>query len=170
MTKSERHTMKNGTPKYLILAASFVALVASACSGGDGGGEPTLAEDACEHLQETTSTAVTASLSSSGAPAIDSDHVRYDVTLVADSANWVSYASAEAIDYAFFFDADVPVAFFDGSGTSLPIEESGTTSPACAEIQASHLVELPVGTVNVRLGPTTLTEVGIVVLESAHDH
>lgn len=161
--------MNTHTMKSWILAVALAAGAASACGGGGDGGEPTLEEDACEHLQETASTAVTASLSSNGAPAIDSDHVRYDVTLVANTAGWVSYASAEAADYAFFLDADVPVAFFDGSGTALPVEASGTTSTACAEIAASHLLEVPVGTVNVRLGPTTVAEVGIVVLEAAHE-
>jgi hypothetical protein len=95
--------------------------------------------------------------------------MRYDVTLTAitgGNGGFVSFASAEAVHYAFFLDAPVAFAVQDGSGATVPIEESATSSPECSDIRGRHVVDLGVGTFFLSLGPATESEVSIVIEES----
>ncbi len=133
--------------------------------------KPTADEEACEHLKNGPAASVTATAASSGAPAIKSDHKRYDVTFVditGGKGGYVTYAAAEKGDYLFFFDRAAPVKFFDGSNKEVAPERSESSSTSCAEVMARHTVPLEVGTYSLSFGPTTETSVKIVVEQNAH--
>lgn len=134
---------------------------------------PSFEEEGCEHLKEGPSAAVTAASGADSAPAVAGDHKRYDVTLIdvgGGKGGFVKFAAAQAVDFVFFLDANVPLEFLDATNMAVAPEASATSSTVCAEIKGRHLVPLEVGTYVLKLGPTTLTSVGIVVEEAAHDH
>lgn len=127
--------------------------------------EPTLDDEACEHLAGGPAVAVTAAATGDG-PLIGEEHTRYDVALVpvtGGNGGAVRFASAEAGDHVFFLGAGVPLAVVDGSGQTVTPEETRTTGLACAEQKARVVVPLGVGTYHLRFGPTTESEVRVVV-------
>ena len=127
--------------------------------------------EGCEHLKEGPASAVTATASTSGAPAVSNDHKRYDITLPAGTGGnvgSVSFASAEATDYVLFLGADVPVKVTSGSG-DVAFEESAKTSEVCTEVKGRYVVPLGVGTYTLTFGPTTQSSVSLVIEETSHD-
>lgn len=136
-------------------------------------GEESADAEACEHLQKGPATSVTASASTSGAPAVRNDHRRYDITLAdvtGGKGGSVSFAAAEATDYILFTSAKVQVGVKDSNGMAVTAEESVESSSACAEVQGRHTFPLKVGTYTLTFGPTTASSVSIVIEESADGH
>ena len=127
--------------------------------------------EGCEHLKEGPASAVTATASTSGAPAVSNDHKRYDITLPAGTGGnvgSVSFASAKASDYVLFLGADVPVKVTGSSG-DVAFEESAKASEQCTEVKGRYVVPLGVGTYTLTFGPTTQTSVSLVIEETSHD-
>jgi hypothetical protein len=157
--------------KKLLLSASLLSslLLASACGDEEEVENPDV--EGCEHLQEGPAAPVTAG-TGAGAPAVDDDHRRYDITL-ADVAGGkggdVTFASSEAGDYILFLGAAVPVAVLDAAGATVPFESSSASSDQCTEVKARHQLELGVGTYTLRFGPSALGAVGLVVEPAAHE-
>jgi hypothetical protein len=159
--------------KILFANLTFAMILAAGC--GDDAHEESIDVEGCEHLQEGPAAPITAAADAAGAPAVDDDHRRYDVSLPdvggGQRGGFVAFAAAEATDYVFFLSADVAVAFTDAGGQPVAIEESTSSSPECEEIRGRHLIELAVGTVAIELGPTAEAEVSIVVEPAGeHDH
>lgn len=149
-------------------------LLSSALLTGCGESNEADAEG-CEHLAEGPEVAVTASTSTSGAPAVSNDHKRYDITLPAGSGGnggSVSFAVSETQHYVFFLGADVPLKVTNSSGAEVAFESSATSSEACGEIKGRHVAELLVGTYTLTLGPTSQGSVSLVIEEegAAHEH
>ena len=127
--------------------------------------------EGCEHLKEGPASAVTATASTSGAPAVSNDHKRYDITLPAGTGGnvgSVSFASAKASDYVLFLGADVPVKVTGSSG-DVAFEETAKASEQCTEVKGRHVVPLGVGTYTLTFGPTTQTSVSLVIEETSHE-
>ncbi len=128
--------------------------------------------EGCEHLQEGPGAAVTATASTSGAPAVSNDHKRYDITLPAGTGGnvgSVSFAVSEATDYVLFLGADVPVKVASSAGAEVTFEETATRSEECSEVKGRHVVPLQVGTYTLTFGPTSQASVSLVIEEMAHD-
>ncbi|HYO56060.1 hypothetical protein [Archangium sp.] len=128
--------------------------------------------EGCEHLKEGPSASVNASASASGAPAVNNDHKRYDITLPAGSGGntgSVSFAASEAIDYVFFLGADVPLKVTNASGQEVAFEASTKSSTQCTEIKGRYVAPLQVGTYTLTFGPATQGSVSLVIEEVAHD-
>ena len=158
---------------WLITGLIISATVFGCSDKSDGQAHESPDDEGCEHIKggPAASPAPTAAASADVAPALGSDHRRYDVTLIdvaGGKGGFVKYAASEAADYLFFLSADVPVEFLDGANAPVTPEASATSSSACSEIKGRHLVPLQVGTYAVRLGPTTHDTVSIVVEEAAH--
>jgi hypothetical protein len=155
------------TSRWIVTAAIGSALALGCSEPGEEGADA----EGCEHLKEGPAVAVTATAGGEGAPAIDDDHRRYDVALVAVTGGmggFVTYASPMATDYVFFLGTDVPLQLINAASAPVTPEESATSSPVCTEIKGRYLVPLEVGTYALRLGPTTETSVSIVVEAAAH--
>lgn len=153
---------------YWIVTGLTISTLAFGCSSS---GTPNIDVEGCEHLKEGPPVAVTAAATADLAPAVDADHMRYDVALIdvtGGKGGFVKYAAPEATDYLFFLGADVPVQFLDAANAPVAPEESTTSSTVCTEIKGRHLIELAVGTYAIKIGPTAQTSVGIVVEEAAH--
>jgi hypothetical protein len=171
--------MRKKTALVMSLLCCF-ALAAAGCDGGEEEQPPpeegTPDAEACEHLAEGPSAAVTASdTAAATAPAISNDHKRYDIALVDDmngeKVGVVTFAPDEAADFLFFLSADVPLAIEDGSGAAVAIEDKQTSIPECTDVKARHQVELDVGTYYLRVGPTAEASVNVVVEEAGgHQH
>lgn len=157
-------------------AASFslaAALAfASGCAGGSGDADGDASAEACEHAIDGPASSVIASAADDGsAPDISAEHTRHDVTLVArdggggggggDNGGFVRIESAGG-PHVVFLSADIPIAFVDANGTAID-EELQQIEDTCPEIATAHHVDLPVGIVSFDLGPTTDTEVSIIV-------
>lgn len=124
---------------------------------------------ACEHLQEGPASAITASATATGAPAVSNDHRRYDISLIdvtGGKGGSVSFAVAEANDYALFLNGEVSVNLRDANGQRVEVTASGTGSSECSDIQRRHLFPLEVGTYSITFGPTTAGSVSLVIVES----
>jgi hypothetical protein len=148
-------------------------LLSAALIMGCGNDEETADTEGCEHLKEGPATSVTATASTTGAPAVSNDHRRYDISLTdvtGGKGGSVSFAVAEATDYVLFTSADVPVAVKDSGGMTVTPEESVKSSSTCTEVKGRHTVPLSVGTYTLTFGPTTATTVSLVIEESANDH
>jgi hypothetical protein len=130
--------------------------------------------EGCEHLQEGPATAVTATATATGAPAVKADHNRYDVTLVdvtGGKGGSVTFAAAEEGDYVLFTSADVQVSVKDANGQAVEIEASTKSSSECTEIKGRHTIPMKVGTHTLTFGPTAQSAVSVVIEPAAHsDH
>ena len=136
--------------------------------------EPIPAADleACEHMNDGPSVAVTASQSAQDAPQVSEGHKRYDIALLADHAQHsgkVLYNSKEEADYVFFFDQDVKLEVHDAADAIVEIEAIASFSSACGTVKARYEVPLGVGLYTLHLGPTAASTVSLVVEESAHE-
>lgn len=155
------------------LALATLATVPTLAGCGDDHAAEGVDVEGCEHTKEGPAQAITATTNAGvSTPEVDDDHKRYDVTLAdvtGGKGGFVAFASSEETDYVFFLDADVPIAFLASGGNEVTPTASATSSPECSEVKGRHVVRLPVGTYDLRLGPTTATTVGIVV-EPDHEH
>lgn len=148
-------------------------LLSTMLAFGCGGDEESADTEGCEHLQEGPATAINASASGTGAPAVSNDHRRYDITLTdvtGGKGGSVSFAASEGTDYILFTSADVPVTVQNASGQAVTPEESVKSSSECTEIKGRHTFPLSVGTYTLTFGPTTATSVSLVVEEAGSDH
>lgn len=151
--------------------ASALALCVACASDGstdDAGEEEDPIVEACEHMEDGPNAT---HLAAQMAPYADvtAEHTRHDVTLIDDggqNGGSVIFESGEAVDYLVFLDRDTPLAFFDASLASLPIEDSVNVT-SCDAVAVQKTVEFPVGTVELRFGPTSETTVRLVI-EEAH--
>jgi hypothetical protein len=136
--------------------------------------EESIDVEGCEHLQQGPASAVTATATATGAPAVKDDHRRYDVTLVdvtGGKGGSVTFAAAAEGDYVLFTSADVQVSIKDANGQAVGIEASTASSSECTEIKGRHTIPMKVGTHTLTFGPTPLTSVSVVVEPDAHaDH
>ncbi|HVK72256.1 MAG TPA: hypothetical protein VM734_03020 [Kofleriaceae bacterium] len=158
--------------RFALASTLLAATTLAACSDDHGHEHDDPDVEGCEHLAGGPFAPVTATDNPSAAPAIRADHQAYTVTLPArpiGQGGFVTFAAPEAIDYLFVLDQPVVATFATGSGAVTP-EESGTGSPACAEIQRRYLVALPVGTATIELTSPDVTSVNVVVEPASHGH
>lgn len=130
--------------------------------------EETPAADACEHMAEGPSSAVSAIEDMAGTtPTVGAEHMRSDVTLVGEPGSLGGYASLvidESSEFGVYLDRDVPVSLWDGTGTEVEKEASSTDISECTDVQVGHTFDLEVGTYLVSFGPTAESEVRLVVV------
>lgn len=128
--------------------------------------------EACEHLNNGPSVAVTANASASLAPEVSESHKRYDIALISDNAQYsgkVRYNSKEEAHYVFFFNQDVTLEVRDSENALVEPEAVASFSAACGTVKARYEVPLGVGLYTLHLGPTAASTVSLVVEESAHE-
>ena len=170
------------TPRSPFLAALF--LLAAAC----GTPEPTRAErlaaldhDACEHLANGPSRAVTASAEAASAPTVfDVEHTRFDVTLAdlgGNPAGVVKFTVPEAGEYVFHGVSALTLALQNASGAAVPFVETKVGVSDCSTA-SRWIADLAVGThlLTVTSGDTAPVQLMLQHLESpehddhGHDH
>lgn len=165
-------------------ALTLLASVALCACGGDDDDDhtdPPAEEDpeahACEHLEEGPFQQVAAAADAAMAPGMTGVHVTYDVTLQDDGAGnfggFAAYTAAEAAEFMFFVDTDVPIAFLDAAGAALTPEGTCSADPcsaACALIQGKYMLDLGAATYTLSFGPTPAQRVRVLVEEAHHDH
>jgi hypothetical protein len=128
--------------------------------------------DGCEHLRSGPATMVTASATTSEAPAVRNDHRRYDIALVATTGGKggsVRFAAPKASDYVLFLGSNVPVKVLDASGTQVPFEASATSSKVCGEVKGRHALPLKNEMYILTFGPTSESSVSLVIEEDVDD-
>ncbi len=168
---------------FLMLLMSMMTALAIGC--GDDSTEDTnpgtdneedseeLEIEGCEHMKEGPNVGVDAGADQAAAVDATAEHTRVDITLAAiegGNGGFVTYEAEGEGDYVFFLDKDVPLTITDAQGTALEIEESGPVD-LCTEVVIHHVVELPLGVVNIQIGPTTETTLSMVVEAGGeHDH
>jgi len=129
--------------------------------------------EACEHLQEGPSSIVTATATASGAPAVDNDHRRYDISLVditGGKGGFVSFDVENAGHYILFTGADVPVVVRNAAGDTVSFEVSVKSSTECTNVKGRHTVPLAVGKYSLAFGPTMQGVVSLVIEEETAEH
>jgi hypothetical protein len=150
-----------------------VLLSAGLVFGCGGEEEESVDVEGCEHLKEGPATAVTATATATGAPAVKADHSRYDVTLVdvtGGKGGTVTFAATEEGDYVLFTGTAVQVSVKDANGAAVGIEASATSSAECTEIKGRHTIPMKVGTHTLTFGPTPQATVSIVIEADHGDH
>lgn len=158
--------------KFLSAVLLSTALVFGPACGEEEEEESADAE-ACEHLAEGPSTAVTATVVATDAPAVKDDHRRYDIALVdvtGGKGGTVKFAAAEAGDYIIFTSASVAVSIQDANGQTVTPEASTDRSSECTDVKGRHTVPMKVGTHTITFGPTPETAVSVVIEHGEHDH
>ena len=120
--------------------------------------------EGCEHLAKGPAAAITAvALVGTTAPAIASDHKRYDVT-VAETGGWVKFESAAATEWVFYVAPDATLSVTDAGSKDVPLASSAKTTPACADVKGRYSAKLGVGVHYVKITPAKgQTKVGVVV-------
>lgn len=155
--------------KVMLLLTIGAAGVLFGCdSDHDGHAQETPEAEVCEHLAAATSQAVTAAAdpTATGVPDVSPAHKRFDVTLVTSASQklgWVKIVAPAAGNYALALDAAVPVHVQHADGTALTPKDPPKFP--CTTVQQAHTLPLTVGTWHVRLGPTALSKVGLLVEE-----
>ena len=149
---------------------------ADAGAGADAGEEEhghDVEEELCEHMAEGPAVAVTAGSTLTDAPDVSTEHTRHDVTLLADEGSVysgsVAFAADEAGEFFVALNTDVTVAFLTGSGDAIAIEETEMGSELCTEVGIIHVIDLEVGTAELRFSGAT-EEVVQVVIEHGGEH
>lgn len=139
------------------------------------GGEESADAEACEHLKEGPASTVTAAATASGAPAVNNDHRRYDITLAdinGGKGGSVSFAVAEAATYVLFTTVDAGLGVKNANGQDVTVSQRTTSSTECTEVKGRYTVPLTVGTHTLSFGPVSATTLSLVIEEEAHgdDH
>lgn len=153
----------------------MTAIAAVLASCGDEHGHENPNVEACEHLKEGPSVAVAATTTAGAtAPAIASDHKRYDLTLPVTASpgsflGHVTFAAPAAGDFIVFTSAAIPVKVTTAAGADVAPESTASSITECTEVKGRHVFELGVGTHYVALGPATNNSVSVVV-EPGHEH
>jgi len=126
--------------------------------------------EACEHIVEAGK-ALTATATMSGAPALTDDHERNDLALVDVSGGKGGFAAFTVLengDYLFYLDTDVPMEILNSAGVPVAFEKTEKSISACKEVKAKYTVGLMLGTYSLRLGPTSETQVSLIVEHGEH--
>ena len=176
---SSKHTPSSFTLSLLLGAGTVLGGAAGCPATGEGEGEGETedpAAEACEHMAEGPANAVTAGADLASSPDVSAAHTRHDIALVdldgAGAGTYLggsaAYAVVEAGDHTIFLDVDVPLTLVSSSGDAIAIEATAAVD-TCADVAVAHTVELPIGTVELRFGPTTTTTVRAVI-ESTGSH
>lgn len=148
------------------LPAILLATLSLAAACGEHDHDDPDAE-ACGHLRGGPAENVTASATPAAtAPAVRSDHRRYDVALVdagGGKGGSVSFASSAARDHVLYTDVAVPVRVATAAMMEIAPSASATETPACPEIKGRHVFRLGVGPHVITFGPTSADRVGLVI-------
>src|SRR5690242_18982074 len=130
----------------------IVAAVGLAACGGGGGENVDL--EGCMYLQAGPFTPVTAGAAMDGtAPSITAADGAYTVTLPASCAGYLSFASPDDTEYAVFTSRAVGVTSFSSTGIEVPPSAIATSSSQCTEIMGRYIIELPIATFFIAVGP-----------------
>src|SRR5690606_19908221 len=155
--------------RALSITASLALVVTAACHD-DHEDHVSPAEDACEHMAEGPSQALTAAdQTSADAPALDAEHTRFDITLSGDDGalgGYVNLVIDEAGEFYVYLDTNVPVALADAQGAAIAAEETIANVAECAEVSTGHVYDLGVGTYSLRFGPGDAATVRVVVVHA----
>lgn len=149
------------------LAFVLPVLLALACAPPEeGGGPDPLNEEACEHTADGPFNDVTASADGAAAPDISAEHTGHRISTVDvgddNRGGAVAFESTEETDHTFWLSAHMDLAFTDGSGNEVAIEDSVHEVAECEDVAMFHVVELPVGSYTIDIGPTQEETVTIV--------
>jgi hypothetical protein len=156
--------------KLLPFMVAGLGLGLSACELSDEGGDAEADAEACEHFMTGQVMPFNASPTPDLAgPSVDDDHSQWLITVPGGGEGYVTFRSPGPTEFIFYLTQNVQISFTDTSEppTNFPIEASATTSAACPNIiRGRHEIMLPTGLYFVKLGPTTVSEVGIVIEEA----
>ncbi|HEY0705596.1 MAG TPA: hypothetical protein VGG33_02305 [Polyangia bacterium] len=155
-----------------LLSLAFTLLLA--CGEHEGHNVENPFAEACEHLGGT-GIPVTATSAAAGAPAIATDHKRYDVKLVDNASTGsgksgvVSFNSAAVGHIQLFLSADVPVTVTSAAGAVISGSKLTITSP-CTQLKAAYEFAVAVGRHDLTLGGagTTVDTVSVVAEAVIH--
>ena len=148
---------------------SLVFLIGVAGCGHDDHDDHSANEEACEHMKEGPSTAVTAGADADNATDTehtDWEHKRVDITLVESGdafVGFVKYEAEAAGDYLFFANDDVTLKV----GGEAP-EATGSVSE-CGEVNGVDTFELAVGEHVVEIS-SSKASIQLVVEVASGDH
>lgn len=152
--------------RWILPIAMALALVACDEHDHDHGDVNT---ELCEHMGSGPSIAVTAVADNTAPlPSVSEEHTRYDVTLVdfeGMKGGWVQFESTKATDYVIALNTTDAIEILDSSDQAIAIEMSGSNDD-CTDVALQHTVDLPVGTVRIKVGPTSAETVQIVIEEA----
>jgi hypothetical protein len=134
-------------------AVVMIGLVVVACAACGGGGE-NVDKEGCMYLQAGPFTPVTAGAAmDASAPSIAAADGAYTVTLPATGAGYLSFASPDDTEYAVFTTRAVGVTAFTMTGTEISPSAIATSSSECTEIMGRYIIELPIASFNIAVGP-----------------
>jgi hypothetical protein len=156
-----------------LLASTLLATSITACADHDHG-EGDAAAEACEHLGGSP-VAVTATATTTGAPAVMADHKRYEIKLGdltgGGKGGVVAFESPLKGHLSVFLSADVPLVVKGGNGVEATLNSSSKTGP-CTALKAQYEYEVGVGHYDLTFGGTanTTDSVGIVLEAETHAH
>lgn len=138
------------------MRAAPILILLAAC-GSDSSPDPVEVE-ACAHLATGPFQDVIAGPDpvTDLAIEIDDDDVAYRVEL-GTAGGYVFFGAGADAEYLFALDTDVAIAFTTQAGAPVEPIESRTSSDACDDIRAVHLVALDVGTYFLELSPDAAT-------------
>lgn len=139
-------------------------------SGEDEHEELGLEADACEHIVEPAAETLNAAASSSDQlPVLVASHQRYEI-VVAGESGFVRFEADEESDFAFFLDRDVSLELTDAAGEVVSPEATATSTTVCSEVARWAVYEhLEPGAYTLEFGASE-EPIGLVALESAHEH
>ena len=141
---------------------------------GTGGSHATddVFADACEHLANGPIEELTAaSAASDQLPLLEAEHTRFDVSLPGDTTHegYVRFGADEAGEFWILAGSQVPLEFFQNDVPLTP-EESLAQSAECAAVGAGVVYDLGPGAYPLKIGPTSLATISLVVLHADHEH
>ena len=125
----------------------------------------------CVHFKEGPNATVTAATTATETLSESfEEHTKINVTLPDGATEgYIQWTPEEAGEFAFWLDADVPFALFDGE-TEVAPEETGGGAKGCEDLAVAHKeFDVEEKTYTIRIGaPTTGATVGFVAEHGEH--
>ena len=148
----------------LVVPAPVLAELPGSCAGlGEA-----LTEHSCFHVvfgPTSTAMATPGSTPTAATPHIDSVHTQFRVALpTPEGTNTVLYTPERSGQWLVFLQADVPIVVVNEAGGALPALYQQLGDTGCESLPVVRAYALVAGaTYRLTLGPTALSEVGIVI-------
>jgi len=163
------------------LAAVCLALAVAACGHDHAGHESEshdpvseALEEACAHIKNGPSQAVTLTPDAAGAPDLSKAHTRLDITFAKLAGGGMGgvgvYKAGAAGDYVFGLSSEVSVTVSDKNDAPVAAEQALTKPAACAEFASAAVFELGVGSYTVHFHSPGDTGVKAVFSRAGESH
>ncbi len=149
---------KENQMKKILLLTLILLACDDHSDAHDHSDEISIEAEACEHIVEADQALkVNASIDTNNALTVNAEHKRVEITLV-NGTGYVSYDSAQEVDYLFFFSQDVDIEFISNDGSVITVTDLSDQTYPCSEMISVFKAKLGVGKYLIKITQTQVSD------------